>query len=452
MVGNLESYFEALRVDPDFLRLVEQFERVRGNRADLDPHMLFPWIAAQYKPKPLNKLVILDFSQGLAGPYATKFFADLGALVIKIEPKEVGDWSRKLYPAKNGGSAVFNSANAGKKSVTLNPNDPHDLAIIKSMVPHADILVQSFTPGDTTETFGNSPETLSVMARWGLDFASVKKINPNIIYTSISALGQSQYFGGTDPLINVYSGLADLNGGKPIPLFILDITTGLLAAQNTLIALYKQQSDEIPGPRHLDISLASGSNNLQAVPIELWNDGKQPVPVAVSAPSGILQCQNSKLMLTILRPEEYDRLCDALDSDALRNFKGSNEHRANNNDQIKAILNKILAAQPFEHWEELLRHPKTKLQISKYHTPEEYYELQSRKLHISMLTGDGKIITSPTMPSTNPDMLSSQELQRLERLRTAEPPQLGQHTEEILHILEARVAAYNASIIGSLTL
>ena len=127
------------------------------------------------KPRPLEGVRVLDFSIMLAGPYCARLLADVGAEVIKIEPPE-GDEMRLRSPVRDGNSAYFGQLNAGKKSIAMNLKSPAAIKLIYSMVETADIVVENFRPG--------------VMARLGLDYEALRKINPKLIYCSISGYGQ----------------------------------------------------------------------------------------------------------------------------------------------------------------------------------------------------------------------------------------------------------------------
>lgn len=119
---------------------------------------------------------VLDFTAVMAGPFATRMLADLGAEVLKVESLE-GDQVRARPPMRDGRSAYFGHLNAGKRSIALNLKAPDAIAIIKDLVADYDILVENFRPG--------------VMHRFGLDYASLALVNPRLIYCSISGYGQS---------------------------------------------------------------------------------------------------------------------------------------------------------------------------------------------------------------------------------------------------------------------
>ncbi len=128
--------------------------------------------------KPLEGLTVLEFSQFLSGPYAGLRLADLGARVIKIERPEVGDLCRNLYISDTdleGDSTLFHAINRNKESFAANLKDSKDIELVKKLIEKADIITQNFRPG--------------VIERIGLDYKNVKKINPKIVYGTISGYG-----------------------------------------------------------------------------------------------------------------------------------------------------------------------------------------------------------------------------------------------------------------------
>lgn len=130
----------------------------------------------QDNTSPLEGVRVLDFSIMLAGPYCARLLADVGAEVIKIEPPE-GDEMRLRAPLRDGQSAYFGQLNAGKQSIALDLKSPDAIKLVHRLVESADIVVENFRPG--------------VMERLGLGFEVLRKINPRLIYCSISGYGQA---------------------------------------------------------------------------------------------------------------------------------------------------------------------------------------------------------------------------------------------------------------------
>jgi alpha-methylacyl-CoA racemase len=199
-------------------------------------------------PQPLSGLLVLDFTTLLPGPLATLMLAEAGAEVIKIE-RPGGEEMRRHPPMRNGDSVPFWLLNRGKRSIVLDLKDQADQARLAPLIGRADILVEQFRPG--------------VMERLGLGYAAVRRVNPRIVYCSISGYGQSgprageaghdlNYIGNT--------GLLALNPGpsdRPTvpPALVADIGGGSFpAVMNILLAL--RQRDQTGEGCHLDIAMA----------------------------------------------------------------------------------------------------------------------------------------------------------------------------------------------------
>jgi formyl-CoA transferase len=183
---------------------------------------------------PLHGIRVLDVTRILAGPFCTMLLADLGAEVIKIERPGEGDPARTLEPLTSDDSAYFISVNRGKKSITLNLATQEGQKIFKALVPHCDILVENFVPG--------------TMAKFGLDYAAVRQINPRLIYASISGFGQDGPYAdrpGFDQIAQGMGGLMSItglpgHGPVRVGIPVADLTAGLFAAIGVLTALLER--------------------------------------------------------------------------------------------------------------------------------------------------------------------------------------------------------------------
>ena len=131
----------------------------------------------QTQDKLLDGIKVLDFTPFLAGPTCTRILADLGAEVIKVEAAPIGDLGRTTFVIQEGQSAMFQYTGAGKKSLCMDMKKPQSINIAKELVAKVDIVVENFAPG--------------VMKKMGLDYESLKAINPKLIMASISGFGQT---------------------------------------------------------------------------------------------------------------------------------------------------------------------------------------------------------------------------------------------------------------------
>ncbi|HET7897657.1 MAG TPA: CaiB/BaiF CoA-transferase family protein, partial [Flavisolibacter sp.] len=185
----------------------------------------------------LEDLLVIDFSQFLSGPSAGLRLADMGARVIKIERSDTGDICRELYVSDvviEGESTIFHAINRNKESYAANLKDLDELQKIKELLKVADVLIHNFRPG--------------VMDRFGLDFASVKALNPSIVYGEISGYGDAgpwRDLPGQDLLLQSVSGLAWLSNNHqnmptPMGVAVADIMAGTHLAQGILAALFQR--------------------------------------------------------------------------------------------------------------------------------------------------------------------------------------------------------------------
>ncbi|MGO2153741.1 MAG: CaiB/BaiF CoA transferase family protein, partial [Brevibacterium aurantiacum] len=177
---------------------------------------------------PLSGVVVADFSRVLAGPYATMMLADLGATVIKVEGR-TGDDTRHWAPPRRGDDATyFLTANRNKHSVVLDFKDEDDLGLAQELARRADILVENFKAGG--------------LAKYGLDYETVKAENPGIIYASVTGFGRDNPQPGYDLLIQGLSGFMSVTGSQesgPVKagVAVVDVFTGLHTTVGILAAL-----------------------------------------------------------------------------------------------------------------------------------------------------------------------------------------------------------------------
>lgn len=199
--------------------------------------------------KPFAGLRALDFATTIAGPYCARLLADMGAQVVKIEAPD-GDVMRSRPPMRDGASSAFGQLNAGKKSVVLDLKSPEAIAQVKALAADVDILVENFRPG--------------VMARLGLDYATLSALNPRLIYCSISGYGQtgpSSERPAYAPVVHADSGydLAHLayQEGRTRPdycgIFHADVFAGLYGFSAISTALYQRTTTG--RGQHIDVSM-----------------------------------------------------------------------------------------------------------------------------------------------------------------------------------------------------
>ena len=181
-------------------------------------------------PGPLSGLLVADFSRILAGPYATMLLADLGADVIKVEGPKGDDTRSWMPPVRDGVSTYYLGINRGKRSIALDLRDETDVELARELARRADVFIENFKPGG--------------LAKYGLDYESVRAGNPGLIYTSISGFGTGpgRDVPGYDLMVQAVSGLMSLTGAPDGPPYrsgisVFDVMAGNHAAIGVLAAL-----------------------------------------------------------------------------------------------------------------------------------------------------------------------------------------------------------------------
>ena len=256
---------------------------------------------------PLDGVRVLDMSQIMAGPYCTMVLADMGADVIKIEKVNGGDDSRQMGPFVNGESTCFMQINRNKRSVALNLKDQDARELFYDLVRNSDVVVENYRPGVT--------QSLAV------DYETLKKINPTLIYCSISGYGQTGPYsskGGFDLVAQGVSGLMSMTGepgGRPMKtgVAVYDIGAGITAVYSILTAyIHRQKTGE---GQHVDIAIAECG-----IPWFTWEaaawfaEQQEPQPTGwrhrVSAPYQSLATRDGYLVLGCANQRTWDRFCN----------------------------------------------------------------------------------------------------------------------------------------------
>ncbi len=297
---------------------------------------------------PLQGLVVLEFSQYLSGPSAGLRLADLGARVIKIERPGTGDAGRKLA-IKNlwvdDNSLLFHTVNRNKESFTANLKDENDLTVVKKLIAKADVLIHNFRPG--------------VMQKSGLDYESVKTINPKLIYAEISGYGKEGPWKnkpGQDLLLQSMTGLAfttgnGSNGPVPFGIAIADILSGAQLVQGIIAALIRRQKKGVGAL--IEISLMESLLDFQfellttyytsnQQPERSYSNNGHPL---LSAPYGIYKTGDGYIALAMM---DIRALAKAIQCKVLEEF--SNERWFSERDLIKSIISECLSFQTTEYW------------------------------------------------------------------------------------------------------
>ena len=247
--------------------------------------------------QPLAGSLVLDLSQGIAGPYCGRLLADHGARVLKVEPPQ-GDWMRNLGAGPEGTSASALYYNLGKESLVLNLKEPRDLQRALALAERADVVIESSRPG--------------VIDKLGLGFDTVRARNPSVIYLTISGYGLTGPRAAnpmTDTVAQAFSGYMSINRGRDgIPhktdTTIIDAVTGLYAFQAVSLALWPGSAREA---RHLDVSLMqSAAAILGPKVMEAAYLGRPPQ--AINPPAGSYATRDGWIAVTLVREEQFRAL------------------------------------------------------------------------------------------------------------------------------------------------
>jgi CoA:oxalate CoA-transferase len=217
---------------------------------------------AAKKPLMLADVKVLDFTQYLAGPTITRFMAEMGAQIIKVEQAPMGDPSRLLPAIKDGRSGYFVQQNRGKQSLCLDFAKPEAIELLRDLASKVDVVTENYGPG--------------VMEKRGLDYASLKKINPRIIMASISAFGKTgplKHRVGYDFIAQAFSGLMHMTGspdGPPmfVGLGIADQGSGVHAFSALGYALYYREKTGVG--QHIDISMVDSLFHMHEVNVQAY--------------------------------------------------------------------------------------------------------------------------------------------------------------------------------------
>ena len=304
--------------------------------------------------KPLEGLTVLEFSQFLSGPYAGLRLADLGARVIKIERPEVGDLCRNLYISDTdleGDSTLFHAINRNKESFAANLKDAKDIELVKKLIEKADIITQNFRPG--------------VIERIGLDYKNVKKINPKIVYGTISGYGSDGPWSslpGQDLLAQSRTGLVWLNGNggeapTPMGLAVADMLAGHTLVEGILAAVIKRFRTD--NGSHVETSLVEALLDFQfEVLTTYFNDGNRKpqrssynnAHAYLSAPYGIYKTSNGYIAIAMTPLPQLGELLD------LNSIKGLDDQKEwfTKRDEIKKDIGDWIEKQTTEHWLSIL--------------------------------------------------------------------------------------------------
>ncbi|MGH8820237.1 MAG: CaiB/BaiF CoA transferase family protein [Rhodoferax sp.] len=395
----------------------------------------------------LQGIRILDLSRILAGPWCTQTLADLGADVIKIERPGTGDDTRTWGPPflqdtaghDTAEAAYYLGANRNKRSITCDIAQPAGQALVRDLVVHCDVFIENFKVGD--------------MARYGLDYASLKTLNPKLVYCSITGFGQTGPYSeragydyavqGMGGLMSVTGERDDLGGGpQKVGVAVADLFTGMYATVAILAAL--RHAERTGEGQRVDMALLDtqvamlanlGANYLVSgkVPGRSGNAHQNIVPYQVfevKAPEGSPADSRDHLILAVGNDSQFVKFCSVagrpdLGSDPLY---AKNQDRVRNRAQLVPLLETILKTRTKADWLAALEAAKVPCGAIN-NLAEVFADPQVRQRSMvnewqHPFKSDLRLVASPIKLGGTPVRTPDRGGQP--------PPLLGQHTEEVL--------------------
>lgn len=376
--------------------------------------------------RPLEGIKILDLSKVLAGPLCGQYLGDLGADVIKVEPPIAGDETRGWLPHRQGESASFMAVNHNKRGLALDLKTPEGKEIIHRLAREVDVVIQGFGAG--------TAEKLKV------DYETLRKINPQIIYCEISGYGREGPLGtepGYDVMLQAFSGMISTIGQKNgaaarVSFSPVDLGTGLHAVSGILAALMNRSQTNQGA--YVEVSLLDTAMGFMSyMAHNYWFSGVVPTRMGTSHPSlcpyQVFETSDGEIMLGVGNDRHWQRFCN--EASLMLSESGpdltTNAQRVNNFDHTCQLVQTVLRKDTTLSW--LARLQKAGVPCSPIHTLDqalEHTQLKARNVIVeSQHPTLGKLqhIAYPVTFNSKP-----RDVKRA-------PPLLGQHTKEILEFI-----------------
>lgn len=383
----------------------------------------------------LSGIRVLDLSRVLAAPLAAQLLGDLGADVIKVERPGRGDEARGYGPpfvADADGepttdSAFYMACNRNKRSITVDISRPEGQDIVRQLAAQSDVLIENFKTGG--------------LARYGLDYASLSKLNPRLVYCSVTGYGQTGPLAsrpGYDGVFQAMSGFMNVSGhpdgvpgGGPmkVGISIIDILTSLYSANAIQAALRQRDMDTGQG-QHIDMSLLDcalaslshfAMNYLVSgdIPERRGNGGFGGVP------SQSFRCRDRSIFIVAGGDHQFRALCGVIGrADLLTDPRfATTSARIQNRKALSVVLEAVMAERDANEWLALLE--AADVPAAPVNTISEAFDEPQVK-HREMLR-QVDLPTGPLSILANPIVFSQSPIETY-----LPPPSLGQHTEEIL--------------------
>lgn len=379
--------------------------------------------------QPLSGIRVLDLSRILAGPTCTMLLGDLGAEIIKVERPGAGDDTRTWGPPFAGGEAAYYlCCNRNKKSITIDLKNPRGVELVKELAKVSDVLVENFTPGLTK--------------RFGLDYDTLKTLNPRMIYCSITAYGQDGPYRdrpGYDMVLSAVGGLMWITGehdGNPckVGVAITDVHTGVHASGAIMASLYwRERSGK---GQYIDCSLLDiQASALANIASNYLVDGREAKRWGTAhesiVPYQVFNTRDHPIAIAAANQKLWENLCKVLGRTGwLKDPRfETNPKRVENREVLIPLVAGVLSEKTCDEWLELL--VAASVPCGPVNNMERLFS-DPQILHRNMIAevphptiGTLKLCGIPIKYSETPGVIRNP------------PPLVGEHTSEILeNVLE----------------
>jgi crotonobetainyl-CoA:carnitine CoA-transferase CaiB-like acyl-CoA transferase len=372
--------------------------------------------------KPLDGIRVLDLSRILAGPYCSMLLSDFGAEIVKVENPDKGDDTRAYGPPfVDGESLYFMSINRGKKSLALNLKAPESREILTKLIQRSDVLLENFRR--------------DFLRSIGFGYDEVAKLNPKIIYASVTGYGHTGPWAdrpGYDLAVQGQSGIMSLTGdpnGSPYKTgtSLADITAGIYATLGILLALHARQ--RTGHGQEVDVSLLDGQVSLLTYQAGIYfGTGKSPNRMGNQHPTIVpyetFKARDRYFNLAVGNDRLWQQFCDLLGRQDLKERYPTNPGRVEKHDELYPILQQLFTGKTADEWLALLE--KAGIPCGPIFSVAEvlgHPQVRARQMVVERphpKAGKVKMTGVPVKLSATPGEAGDA------------PPLLGQHTEEVL--------------------
>lgn len=379
---------------------------------------------------------VLDMTRVVAGPYAAQILGDLGADVVKVERPDGGDDCRRVGPPwirnpddtdNNEESTYFQSVNRNKRSIAVDYAKPEGAQLLRNLAAHADVLIENYRPG--------------TLQKYGLGYEQLKKLNPRLIYCSLSGFGQTGPYAGRsgyDYLMQAMAGVMSVTGardGEPgagptrVGIPIADICAGLYCGIAILAALrHRDATDE---GQQIDVSLFESQLAAMLNTFSAWFNaraalGRTGNDHPSAAPYGVFEVDDGHILIATFNDREFARLANVLgypqwvEDSRFATMAARNENRS----VLKRLVTEALRGKTKAQWVEILNAGTVSCgPINEMADLESDSQVLSRNLIVELshpVHGPIRTAASPMRFSASPVVY-----------RRA-PPALGEHTDEVV--------------------